>query len=142
MPERSAIRLLDAALSGDEAARAAVARRPALKNELTVLEQVRSVLQASAMSHVTDPWLAGHVVRRLTSRAHHEQALYGSLLNIFRPVVIAALLIMASLLTYNTTLRGSYSVVPTTTEVMLGLQPVTLTAAYSADLEPLFPADP
>ncbi len=142
MRERSSFRLLDAALSGDTAARKAVAQSPALRAELAALEHMRSLLQESSAGQTAHPFLAERVVRRIRSGAHREQILYGSLLRVFRPVVVAALLLIVSLAAYNITFRSTYTATPTTTEVMLGLQPVTLTEAFAADLETVFPANP
>ncbi len=142
MRERSAYRLLDAALSGDTAARQAVAQSPALRAELAALEQVRSLLQECTATRTAQPFLAERVVRQLRSSAHREQVLYGSLLRLFRPVVVAVLLVTASLAAYNITFRSTYSATSTTAEVMLGLQPVTLSEAFAADLETVFPANP
>ena len=142
MGKRSAFRLLDRALSGDTAARAAVAQSQELQAQLSAMEQVQLLLREGAARRAPDPFLAEHVIRRLNSRAHGHQDLYGALLAVFRPMAIAALLLIASMAAYNVTFRTEYSSAPTAAEVMLGLQPVTLTEAFVSELMPEFPADP
>ena len=142
MHNRKARHIVDLALSGDEAARAAAAQSPQLRTELSALRSMVRLLRESVSTRRSDPFLAERVIRRLGSPAHREQLLYRSLLNVFRPVMATALLLFALFMTHNVAFRSSDASSPTTAEVVLGLEPVTLTEAFAADLDDIVPIVP
>lgn len=88
------------------------------------------------------PFLVERVLRRLEPSTAGTDVFLGTLWQLFRPMGIAALLLILGLAAYNTSLVDAYDVRPTTSEALLGLQPVTLTTAYAADVEPLDFVDP
>ena len=83
------------------------------------------------------PFLADRVMRRIASDSQPEEQLYSFLFSLFRPVALASLLLILGLVGYNAVVSRSYDVQPTTTEVVFGLQPVSITEAFTADIEPL-----
>ena len=52
-------------------------------------------------------------------------------------MALASLLLILGFVGYNAVVSRSYDVQPTTTEVVFGLQPVSITEAFTADIEPL-----
>ncbi len=147
------LRLLDGTLTPDEEAglRDALAQSPALRAELADLKALRSVLQEAvhaSSEQALKPFFADRLMRRLapaTQRlavAGPDEVLFGSLLRLFRPVAVVGVLIILGFASYNVTLSSSYDAQPTTTEAVLGLQPVTLTTAYNYDFETITPLDP
>ena len=83
------------------------------------------------------PFLADRVMRQIATPERSEEQLLSSLFGLFRPVALASLLLMLGFVGYNTIISRSFDVQPTVTEVVFGLQPVSLTEAYTTDLEPL-----
>ncbi len=88
------------------------------------------------------PFLAERVLRRLEPSAASTEVFLGTLWQLFRPMGIAALFLILALAAYSSSLVDAYDVRPTTSEALLGLQPVTLTTAYATDVEPLEYVDP
>ncbi|MDA0379257.1 MAG: hypothetical protein O3C45_05140 [Bacteroidetes bacterium] len=64
-----------------------------------------------------------------------EEFLERELLSWFRPVFVAALLLIAVLAAYNVELSLQNDYDQTATEMVLGLQPVTVAAAYDIDFD-------
>lgn len=83
------------------------------------------------------PFFADRVMRRITTAAQPEEQLYAFLFRLFRPVALASLLLILSFAGYNAMVSRTYDVPPTTTEVVFGLQPVSITEAFAVDIEPL-----
>ena len=96
--------------------------------------------QASELAF--QPFLADRVMRRITMASQPEDQLFSLLFGLFRPVALASLLLILGLVGYNTVVSRTFDVQPTTTEVVFGLQPVSLTDAFTADLEPLLTDSP
>ena len=88
------------------------------------------------------PFLTDRVMRRITKLSRPDEQLFTALLHVFRPVAIASLLLILIFVSYNSTVSRTYDVPPTTTEVVFGLQPLNLTAAFTADLDPLLADSP
>ncbi|MDE2835164.1 MAG: hypothetical protein OXM02_11695 [Bacteroidota bacterium] len=83
------------------------------------------------------PFVADRVMRRITMASQPEEQLYSFLFRLFRPVAIASLLLILGFVGYNAMVSRSYEIQPTTTEVVFGLEPVSITEAFTADIEPL-----
>ena len=96
--------------------------------------------QASELAF--QPFLADRVMRRITMASQPEDQLFSLLFGLFRPVALASLLLILGLVGYNTVVSRTFDVQPTTTEVVFGLQPVSLTDAFTTDLEPLLTDSP
>ena len=95
-----------------------------------------------ASEHAFQPFLADRVMRRITMASPPEEQLFSLLFGLFRPVALASLLLILGLVGYNTVVSRTFDVQPTTTEVVFGLQPVSLTDAFTTDLEPLLTDSP
>lgn len=133
------LRLLEGALPPDEAARLRdeIARSPALRHEYETLRAMRTLLQTTtrdAAEKAVKPFLADRVMRRLAPQSEPEEELFGALLRLFRPVALAGLLLILGLGAYNVSRADAYDAEPSATEAVLGLPPVTLSAAYDLDL--------
>ncbi len=141
--KRREFRVLDAALSGDSAALASISRSAALTAEYATLVRIRSLVKEELATDARpNPFMAERVVQHLRSQAYRHQVYYGALLRAFRPVLVAALLLVASMAAYNIAhWSGNYSA-SRTAERMLGLPPVTPTAAFAADLPVVLPQEP
>lgn len=106
---------------------------------------LRAVLRESAEAsaeHAVQPFVADRVMRRIASATRNDELFQATLWRLFRPIAIASFILMVAFVGYNSTVSRNYEVPPTATEVVLGLQPVTLTTAYSADLYPVLAAGP
>lgn len=64
-----------------------------------------------------------------------EEFLERELLSWFRPVFVAGLLIIVALAAYNIELSQNNDYEQSATEMVLGLQPVTLASAYDIDFD-------
>ena len=139
---RRALRTLDDALAGREDALEEIARSPELRAQWKDLSALRSLLRHTAdtsSQNALRPFLADRVLRRIRPA---DEALFGSLWHLFRPLALAGILLIVGFASYNATFYRSYDAQPTATEVMLGLRPVTLTTAYAADLDTFLPLTP
>ena len=110
--------------------------------QLRALRQLIRYAVDEGSERSVKPFLVERVLRRLEPSATGTEVFLGTLWQLFRPMGIAALLLILGLAAYNTSLVDAYDVRPTTSEALLGLQPVTLTTAYAADVAPLEFVDP
>ena len=95
---------------------------------------VESERAASMMSMPTERVL--RAVRAAGIRPGRvEEFLERELLSWFRPVFVAGLLIIVALAAYNIELSQNNDYEQSATEMVLGLQPVTLASAYDIDFD-------
>lgn len=139
------LRHLEGTLTPSEQARITkeLERSPALRSDLGDVDAISGLLRtamAESDRESLKPFFADRLMRRLNPPA--DEALFGSLWNLFRPVAFASLLLIASLASYSATRYNAWDARPTTTEAILGLEPVTLTAAYTSDIDLFAPFDP
>ncbi len=110
--------------------------------QVHALEQLLQFAVEEGSERSVKPFLAERVLRRLEPATATTEVYLGTLWQLFRPIGIAAMALILALAAYNTSVVDAYDVRPTTSEALLGLQPVTLTTAYAADVDPLAFADP
>ncbi len=110
--------------------------------ELQALADLLRLTVKTSSEQSVKPYLTERVLRRMAPVTAGTDLFFGALWQLFRPIGVAALLLILGLATYNASLVDAYDVRPTTAEVLLGLQPVTLTTAYASDLESLNFLDP
>lgn len=109
---------------------------------MTALEDSRlpSLLQEAAKINADSgikPFLADRIMRRVRSIHSREEQFFQAIWLVFKPVILASALFILGVLSYNALVSRNYEIRPTTTEMVFGLQPLTLTTAYSADLDEL-----
>lgn len=95
---------------------------------------IRETAEVNAKSGM-QPFLADRVMRRIQTLNQPEEQLWQTLWLAFRPVALASMLLILGFVSYNTFVSRNYEVEPTPTEIVFGLQPLTLTTAYSAGLD-------
>lgn len=95
---------------------------------------LRETAEVNAKSGM-QPFLADRVMRRIQTLNQPEEQLWQTLWLAFRPVAFASMLLILGFVSYNTFVSRNYEVEPTPTEIVFGLQPLTLTTAYSAGLD-------
>ena len=83
----------------------------------------------------TQPFLPDRIMRQIRTINPSEEHFFEIIWSAFKPVTLASVLFALGFLSYNTFISRSYEVPPTTTEIVFGLQPLTLTTAYSTDLD-------
>ncbi|MCY3487361.1 MAG: hypothetical protein OXH34_02870 [Bacteroidetes bacterium] len=83
----------------------------------------------------TQPFLPDRIMRKIRTINPSEEQFFQMIWFAFKPVILASVLFVLGFLSYNTFISRSYEVPPTTTEIVFGLQPLTLTTAYSTDLD-------
>ncbi len=101
------------------------------------VQRLRTLLREAAETVAessVQPFLPDRIMRRIQSSVHPEEDFFQSLWLAFRPVILASILLTLGFMSYSTILSRNYEVPPTPTEVVFGLQPLTLTNAYSSDL--------
>jgi hypothetical protein len=102
-------------------------------HDLRLHALLRETAEMNAESGM-QPFLADRVMRRIQALNQPEEQLWQTLWLAFRPVALASMLLILGFVSYNTFVSRNYEVEPTPTEIVFGLQPLTLTTAYSADL--------
>ncbi|GIV62154.1 hypothetical protein GQ464_016835 [Rhodocaloribacter litoris] len=134
------LRWLDGAMTPEEAAawERRMAASPGLRARAEEMRQLRQTLQASVgagAAQVLKPFFTDRLMRRLQPVASRsrEEAFAAALATLFRPVLVASLALIMVLAAYNLTFRADDAEQPAA-EAVLGLPPVTLTAAYELDL--------
>ena len=83
----------------------------------------------------TQPFLADRIMRKIRTINPSEEQFFQMIWFAFKPFILASVLFALGFLCYNTFISRNYEVPPTTTEIVFGLQPLTLTTAYSTDLD-------
>ncbi len=116
-------------------------RLEATPQDAALCSLLRESAEASA-EHAMQPFVADRVMRRIAQLTRSEEVFQAALWRFFRPVALAGFILVLAFVGYNSTISRTYEVPPTTTELVLGLQPVTLTTAYSADFYPILAAGP
>ena len=109
-----------------------------LRQRLSFIEQASSALVSSVESVASDydtPFLTDKIMRSLAPAQSQGDTVFlldflSSLRKVFRPVVAATLVLIIVLAAYNVTSVSEDEIDVTTTEAVLGLQPVTVAAAY------------
>lgn len=81
------------------------------------------------------PFLTDRIMYRIQALNQPEEQLWQTLWLAFRPVALASMLLILGFVSYNAFVSRNYEVEPTPTEIVFGLQPLTLTTAYSANLD-------
>lgn len=102
------------------------------------IDSLRSLIQserdASMMSMPTERVV--RAVRRSTGRSwSNGDSLAVELLGWFRPVFVAGMLLIVAMAAYNFQMSRGYEFELSTTEMVLGLHPVTVAAAYDPTIE-------
>ena len=113
---------------------------PELEEEWRNIQRLAHVLQDSVQEvsiHTVKPFLSERVQRRLKIVKTSAEFQFQFLWQVLRPAGIVALVVIASLATYNATRTDPTFEQPTAVERILGLEPVTLTAAYDLNVGPL-----
>ena len=101
------------------------------------LRRLLSEYADESAEKAVQPFVADRIMRRIAMASQPEEQLYTFLFRLFRPVALTSLLLILGFVGYNAMVSRSYEVLPTTTEVVFGLQPVSITEAFTADIEPL-----
>lgn len=119
----------------------------ALRTELADLKALQHLLQESmreSSETALRPFFADRVMRRIAPAPvpAPDEALLEYLWHLFRPMVAVSTLLILGLAAYSASSIDAYEVTPTTSEAILGLQPVTLTSVFAADLEIIPALDP
>jgi len=94
---------------------------------------VQSERSASMMSMPTERVM--RAVKAASSRKRREAYLERELISWFRPVFAAGLLVILALAFYNIDSSRENDYVQTPTEMVLGLQPVTVVTAYDLEFD-------
>jgi len=95
---------------------------------------IESERDASMMSMPTERVV--RAVRRSTGRSwSNGDSLAVELLGWFRPVFVAGMLLIVAMAAYNFQMSRGYHFELSTTEMVLGLHPVTVAAAYDPTIE-------
>ena len=115
---------------------------PEANTEDAALRSLLCVAADASAERAMQPFVADRIMRRIARATRSDELLQAALWRFFRPVAIASFILMLAFVGYNSTVSRSYEVPPTATEVVLGLQPVTLTTAYGVDMYPLLAAAP
>ncbi len=118
-----------------------LAEAPELRAECEEWRALRGVMQTSVREDaeaVLRPFFTDRLMRRLRpgERARPE-SFVSSLAAVFRPVVIAGLLLIAILVGYNVA-SYEYEASASATEAVLGLPPVTVATAFDVAYDPEF----
>ncbi len=95
---------------------------------------LRETAEINAVSGM-QPFLADRIMRRIQTLNQPEEQLWQTLWLAFRPMALASALLILGFVSYSAFVSRNYEVEPTPTEVVFGLQPLTLTTAYSANLD-------
>ena len=85
------------------------------------------------------PFLSDRIMRKIQSLHLTQESLSQILWLTFRPFILGCVVLTLVLISCNIFLSRNYDVAPTTTELVFGLQPLTLITAYSSDLDVLTP---
>lgn len=129
---------LDGTMSNDEQAqlRSEIERSPELRTQIDELSDVRGLLREAVVADADarSPLLADRVIQRMRSFDGNAEsvadAFLSGIVRLFRPVALAAIVIIALLASYNLSYSDEYASELTTAESVLGLPPVTLATAY------------
>ena len=134
------LRFLDGTLPDEEAAqmRRALEASPALRADLEAARTLRHALRQTVRTAAVDalrPFFADRLMRRLATApvplaGARDEEFFGALVRLFRPVVLAGLLVVLGFAAYNVNLAAEYDAEPSMTEAVLALPPVSLATAY------------
>lgn len=116
-----------------------------LRTELADLKALQHLLQESVRESsetALRPFFADRVMRRIAPTTAPDEALLEYLWRLFRPMVVVSTLLILGLAAYSASRIDAYEATPTTSEAILGLQPITLTSAFAADLDIIPALDP
>lgn len=118
--------------------KAELERSAALRAELADLTALQHLLQESVRASsetAIKPFFADRVMRRIAPSPAPDEAILGYLWHLFRPMAVVSTFLILGLAAYSASRMDAYEATPTTSEAILGLQPVTLTSAFAADLD-------
>ncbi len=92
-----------------------------LKEEKEQISRFRTTVQQANPEGSFSPFFADRVVNRTLASKSAEEPVFEALLSLFRPIAVAALIILLILISFNLKNTGDYSVAGA-----LGEQPATL----------------
>jgi len=104
----------------------------------SLLQEATETITESSMQ----PFLTDRIMRRVQVLSQPEEYFFQTLWLAFKPIAVTSAFLTLAFISYNTFLSRSYEVTPTPIEIVFGLQPMTLTSAYSADLNQFPPVIP
>jgi hypothetical protein len=134
------LRLIEGSLTEDaeRELRDRIAASPELRREFERLNGTRQILRdtvRSSSERALRPFFTERLMSRLASRQSVEEELAGFLSRIFRPIAVAASLLLVGLAIYNATLSSQYEVRGNAAESVLALPPVSSASVYDLDLQ-------
>ncbi len=90
----------------------------------------------------TQPFLSDRIMRKVRTINSSEEYFFQMIWVTFKRILLASILFVLGFLSYNRSVIYDYDIPYTTTELVFGLKPMTLTMAYSTDLEESSPTIP